>query len=319
MAKDLKIKFIICLLLLLPICLWRISYHVSDIWWIENITGIPSAIATVYYSGFILFLIFRYYLYSFCSLLLAFLCSYQKPAQLYSNIPCSDPLKIVQYNLFYTNPDLSPFLTYLTENDIDLVILQETSPWHGDRFMEITDNYPYQFGGSPGLGYPSGQMIISKQPINLRAQNTPAGHFMISGVWQSSEKRPISLYTAHPPSPRTKQLWYERNALIESLERLADYSPYSDTLIIGDFNLSSNTKRFVHTFEEYDTAPVASWPMEITGISIPKTFRIAIDHLWLRNIDTNSLSICKREVLPQFSGSDHLAVLTYLSTKKESF
>ncbi|MEZ9626817.1 hypothetical protein [Aliivibrio fischeri] len=39
------------------------------------------------------------------------------------------------------------------------------------------------------------------------------------------------------------------------------------------------------------------------------------DHFWIRNSEKPSLFICKREALPQFSGSDHSAVMTYLSTK----
>ncbi|OCH23619.1 endonuclease/exonuclease/phosphatase family protein [Aliivibrio sp. 1S128] len=301
------------LLLLLPTLLWSAVSTFTEIWWVENITGIPSVIAGIYGLSFIVLLLCRYYLYSFFCLLLATLWLYQTPSQQYTTASCSDPLKIVQYNLYYTNPDLTSFLNYLIKTDIDLVVLQETSPWHGERFMELIDEYPYQFGGAPTLGYPSGQMVISKHPLNLRAQNTPAGHYMISGIWQSSEDRPVSLYTAHPPSPRTKQLWHERNALIGSLERLADYSPYPDTLIIGDFNLSANTKRFNTIYKDYHTAPIQSWPREIKGIAIPSFARIAIDHLWIKNTESPSLFICKREALPQFSGSDHSAVVTYLS------
>ncbi len=310
-----KKQLLICFLLLLPTLLWSAASNFTHTWWVENITGIPSIIVGVYFLFFLLLLLCRYYLYSFFCLLLATLWLYQTPSQHYITSSCVDPLKVLQYNLYYTNPDLTPFLNYLTKTDIDLVVLQETSPWHGERFMTLINNYPYQFGGAPTLGYPSGQMIISKQPLNLRAQNTPAGHYMISGIWQSSEERPVSLYTAHPPSPRTKQLWHERNALIGSLERLADYSPYADTLIIGDFNLSANTKRFNTIYNDYHTAPMQSWPRELKGISIPSFTRIAIDHLWIKNAESPSLSICKREVLPQFSGSDHSAVITYLSVQ----
>ena len=310
-----KKQFWICFLLLLPTLLWSAASNFTHTWWIENITGIPSIIAGAYGLSFVALLLCRYYLYSFFCLLLSILWLYQNPSQQYIIASCTDPLKVVQYNLYYTNPDLTPFLNYLTKTDIDLVVLQETSPWHGERFMELIYDYPYQFGGSPTLGYPSGQMIISKQPLNLRAQNTPAGHYMISGVWQSSEDIPVSLYTAHPPSPRTKQLWHERNALIGSLERLADYSPYADTLIVGDFNLSANTKRFDTIYNDYHTAPIPSWPRELKDISIPSFTRIAIDHLWIKNTESPSLSICKREVLPQFSGSDHSAVITYLSVQ----
>ncbi|MUK28613.1 endonuclease/exonuclease/phosphatase family protein [Aliivibrio fischeri] len=303
-------------LLILPTLLWVSLSYVPTIWWLENIIGIPSIITFGYALLFIILLLRRYYFYSLLALSLFFAWLYQSPPSNYSNQKCDDPLVIVQYNLYYTNPDLTPFLNYLKNHDIDLVVLQETAPWHGDQFMELIDKYPYQFGGTPGLGYPSGQMIISKQPLNLKAQNTPAGHYMISGVWQSSKHRPVSLYTAHPPSPRSEQLWHERNALIGSLERLSDYSPYADTLIIGDFNLSANTRRFTDAYQNYHTAPLQSWPREIKDLPIPSFSRIAIDHLWIRNTESPSLFICKREVLSQFSGSDHSAVVTYLSERQ---
>lgn len=306
------------LLLLVPTVLWGAASRFTEVWWVENIIGIPSIITGIYCLSFVLLLLCRYYLYSFICLILASLWLYQSPSQQYTTASCQDPLKVLQYNLYYTNPELSPFLDYLGKNDIDLVVLQETAPWHGDKLMALIDEYPYQFGGKPKIGYPSGQMIISKQPINLRTHNTPAGHYMISGVWQSSESRPISLYTAHPPSPRSEQLWHERNALISSLERLANYSPYPDTLIIGDFNLSANTSRFEHTYQDYQTAPVQSWPRKISGIFIPSFTQIAIDHFWLRSTESSSLFICKREVLSEFSGSDHSAVITYLSTKTKT-
>ncbi|OCH49028.1 endonuclease/exonuclease/phosphatase family protein [Aliivibrio fischeri] len=306
---------ILVFILLLPSAIWGMSFELSNLWWLENITGIPSILITYYIGLCIVFAFLHYYVFSGLALLLSCIWFMLSPSSSYSNGQCVNPLTIVQYNLYYTNPNRSPFLDYLEKNEIDLVVLQETAPWHGDRFMELIDKYPYQFGGTPGLGYPSGQMIISKQPLNLKAQNTPAGHYMISGVWQSSKHRPVSLYTAHPPSPRSEQLWHERNALIGSLERLSDYSPYADTLIIGDFNLSANTRRFTDAYQDYHTAPLQSWPREIKGLPIPSFSRIAIDHFWIRNSEKPSLFICKREALPQFSGSDHSAVMTYLSTK----
>ncbi len=300
--------------LLFPTFLWLALSHMSNIWWLENITGVPTIIAGCYAVIFAGLLIIRRYAYSLFAFFLASLWIYQNPPAEYTNQECKNPLIVVQYNLFYGNPNLTPFVNYLKENYIDLVVLQEVSTAHGKHFKALIDEYPHQFGGG-SVGYAGDQMVLSKQPLNVRAQQTPEGDYMVTGIWQSREQLPVSLYTAHPPSPRSEQLWHERNALINSLEHLAGYAPYSDTLILGDFNLSSNTQRFKQSFTEYQSAPVQSWPRNVGRIQIPAFTRIGIDHLWLKNTYEPSLFICKREVLSQFSGSDHSAVITYLSER----
>lgn len=223
---------------------------------------------------------------------------------------CANPISVAQFNLLYENRNLNQVLSYLHNNPFDLVVLQEVSPAFGERLATLSDVYPYLYGGQESVGYPSGQMILSRTELrNMSIFFTSDHQAIIRGLWRPSKQQAFVLITAHPPSPRTEQLWHKRNLLLSEVESMLVQYPADEVLIVGDFNLSAVSFRFASLFPSFQTVPVASWPNWQFQTEIPAQLTIAIDHLWLKSTQAMR-RICARASQTQPNGSDHRLVIT---------
>ena len=299
------------IMLFLPASIWLVARQYHDIWWAENLTSIPALILFVYFSLALALLVFRRWAKALTSIVIsgAFV-PFLLPAHINRSEACEHPLTIIQFNLFYENPDINQFINYLLKHPVDLVVMQELSPQVGNKLHLLDDIYPFYYGGQRGVGYPSNQMILSRYPLeSVSIYHTPDGQEVIRAVWQVD--KPITLMTAHPPSPRTELLWQRRNALIRTIETLTDLYPTPEMIVIGDFNLSAVSPRFNELFSRFHSQPVASWPASLKGISVPSIAMIGIDHLWLKS-EKADRKICSRLSSSQPKGSDHRLVTTLI-------
>ncbi|MDA0150229.1 endonuclease/exonuclease/phosphatase family protein [Vibrio sp. LaRot3] len=298
-------------LLLLPAMLWGYFTLNDGIWWIENIIGYPALFAVGYSLWCLIMLMIKHWLKAgICALLVGcfLLLSPSQSRDLFAR--CDNPLSIIQYNLFYSNPNLNQLITYLIQNPADLVVLQEVSPSVGERLQTLTDIYPYYYGGQPGVGYPSSQMILSRFPLEQASvYTTPDQQHVIFSTWQAGKQSPLLLVSAHPVSPRSEELWHRRNAILATIESLLDQYESREVLVVGDFNLSARSLRFMRLFSGFQTAPVASWPIWAQKMETPSWSMVAIDHLWLRSTQ-GTRKICTRHSQAVPRGSDHRMVVT---------
>ncbi|EPA0547114.1 endonuclease/exonuclease/phosphatase family protein [Vibrio alginolyticus] len=305
------LKVIKWIVLFLPASIWLVARQYHDIWWAENLTSIPALLLFVYLGFALVLLVCRHWAKAiFSALIGSASIAFLLPTQITNNQTCEKPLTIVQFNLFYENPDINQFINYLLKHPADLVVMQELSPQVGEKLHLLDDIYPFYYGGQRGVGYPSNQMILSRYPLEpVSIYHTPDGQEVIRATWQVDT--PITLMTAHPPSPRTEPLWQRRNALIRTIETLTDLYPTPEMIVIGDFNLSASSPRFDGLFSRFQTQPVASWPTSVKGLPVPAFAMIGIDHLWLKSENSNR-RICSRASTDQPNGSDHRLVTTLI-------
>lgn len=305
------IRMAIWIGIILPAGLWLILFLNDDIWWLENVTGYPALFAGLYLGMLGLCFITKHWAKSaVCAGLscVFFLLTPVKARTVLAN--CSNSVSILQYNVFYDNPDSNSLISYLANHPADLVALQEVSPKLGDKLKSLSDFYPYMYGGQEGVGYPSGQMILSRHALtDSSVFMTPDEQSIIRTTWQVGPQQAITIFAAHPPSPRTKALWHRRNALMKTIESLNHQYPSDEVLVIGDFNLSSRSLRFTKLFLGFQTAPVASWPNWTNLFQTPEASMIAIDHLWLKSA-SGLRRICQRDSLSHPQGSDHKMIRT---------
>ena len=298
-------------LLLLPGLLWVALRRYNELWWVDNIVSIPSIILLTYLTCTIILLFYRQWIIGAASFVIT-LCPVPLlvTSEIHQARQCDGKLKIIQFNIFYENPDINQLINYLMQNPADLVIMQELSPNVGDKLHSLDDLYPFYFGGQQNLGYPSNQMILSKYPLEpVTIYHTPDGQEVVRALWQVNEGEAITLMTAHPPSPRNENLWQRRNALIRTIEMLTERYPSEEMLVVGDFNISAASPGFSELFEHFQSMPVATWPTSIKGLPIPEFTMIGIDHLWLKS--TSMLrQICHRQSMSEPDGSDHRLVET---------
>ena len=156
---------------------------------------------------------------------------------------CANSVSVVQFNLYYENPDVNAFINYLLTKPADLVVMQEVAPEIGERLKMLSDIYPHFYGGQKGVGYPSSQMILSVSPLkNMSVFMTPDEQNIIRGTWYPHNQSAMTLIVAHPTSPRTKELWYRRNALIRTIESLIEIYPSDEVMVLSLIHISEPTR-----------------------------------------------------------------------------
>ncbi|MCQ6508142.1 endonuclease/exonuclease/phosphatase family protein, partial [Vibrio parahaemolyticus] len=73
-----------------------------------------------------------------------------------------------------------------------------------------------------------------RHPIpEVSVYRAPNGHEVIRAVWLPKGQAPITLCAAHPPSPRTIELWHQRNAVVRTIEKLTALYPEPEVLVVG--------------------------------------------------------------------------------------
>ncbi|GEA50231.1 endonuclease [Vibrio inusitatus NBRC 102082] len=287
----------------------------SEAWWAENLTAIPVLMFVVYIALSLLsgFLKDRFLFAINISIGLLFF-SFTPNSTAKVEETCGDSVTVVQYNLAFENTNLKQFIDYLESTEPDLVVMQEVSPEHGQAFSYLSTLYPHRYGGQPKVGYPSNQLILSRHLLyGMSVFRTPDGQNIIRGIWQPRIGTDIGLIAAHPPSPRSKALWYRRDALIRTAEYLVTSSAVDTNIVIGDFNLSASSPSYKDIFIGYESLPVASWKGTRADIQVPALAMTAIDHFWLNTDVDSGVSLCAREALLEIQGSDHVPVKTRLN------
>ncbi|MEZ8966688.1 endonuclease/exonuclease/phosphatase family protein [Vibrio breoganii] len=286
----------------------------SGAWWAENLTAVPFVMLVAYLALSLLSMFLKEKVLSAINIGFALLFYSITPnSKAVTQDACGDTVTIVQYNLAFENTNLKQFTDFLERTQPDLVVMQEVSPEHGQAFAHLSNLYPHRYGGQPKVGYPSNQLILSRHLLyGMSVFRTPDGQNIIRGIWQPRVGVDIGLLAAHPPSPRTKALWYRRDALIRTAEYLANSSAVERNMVIGDFNLSSSSPSYKNAFVGYQSLPVASWKGIRSDIQIPAIAMASIDHLWLTSGVNSDFSICAREALSEVQGSDHVPVKTLL-------
>tara|TARA_Y100001960_G_scaffold251831_1_gene268764 strand:+ start:3379 stop:4320 length:942 start_codon:yes stop_codon:yes gene_type:complete len=305
------LRWIIGIVAVAPALFWAALTFYEGKWWVENLVSYPSLFFATYIILVVVLATMRQWAYTLVSFVFACAFWLLSPVSVQKlTEDCANPISIGQFNLLYENKNINQALSYLHNASLDLIVLQEVSPEFGERLTSLDDIYPYQYGGQEGVGYPSGQMILSRTELrNMSVFFTSDHQAIIRGIWRPNKQQSFVLITAHPPSPRTSQLWQRRNHLIEEIEALTIQYPSDEVLIVGDFNLSATSLRFARLFPSFQTAPVASWPNWVNRFKTPAQFMIAIDHLWLKSTEAGR-RICSRKSDVYPNGSDHRLVVT---------
>ncbi|MEH0688881.1 endonuclease/exonuclease/phosphatase family protein [Vibrio cholerae] len=304
-------RWILWAIVYFPALCWAGLSLKESLWWVENIVAFPALFMFGYVLLALVLGLARCYGQTLVCLVLAGAFALMTPKGSQALVAdCDTPVTVLQYNLYYENPDIHQFINYLLTQPADLIVMQEVAPEIGEQLKLLDDRYPFFYGGQEGIGYPSSQMILSTTPLtDASVFHTPDQQSVIRAVWHPPKQDPITLMVAHPPSPRSKELWHRRNALIRTIESLNEQYPDDEVLIVGDFNLSSISRRFAQLFPTFQTAPVASWPNWGAQVATPALTMIAIDHLWLQSANAGR-RLCHRESLSTPNGSDHKLVLT---------
>ena len=212
-------------------------------------------------------------------------------------------VKVLQFNLFFANSNLSKAHALLSNVDADFVLLQEATRRTRGVLETLKATHPFQHYCKV-----VGVAIASRHPFSDTAKSKCSPNFGFGSAQFLMDGRSITLASIHLswPWPRGQSRQVDR--LAPRLKQLE--FPH---IIAGDFNAApwSHTVQRIAGLTGGKVAPGyrPSWGPGELGI-LRKSIGLSIDN----TIFSNDLAIISRNVLAD-AGSDHLPMLTTLEWK----
>lgn len=272
--------------------------------------------------------------YMFCAIILLMIAPYLKTPKFYIILLClvlgtsasqvapflpfgahgkaDKPLKVLQANVLYTQPDTEPMRKLLLEQSPDIAVVSEVTPAFAKMFAKLKKEYPYQDIHAKADGA-RGLAVISRLPLK-KAKLThfidpriPSQEFTVS-----FRKQDITFLSVHPTTPIDGMERRDREFKLVAEKYAGDKMP-RNFILIGDFNATP----WCHAFKTLQNSLSlrnarigqgvnASWPAHL-----PSFMRIPIDHL----LATRTVNVHSYRVLP-FIKSDHLPMMAELSLQE---
>jgi endonuclease/exonuclease/phosphatase (EEP) superfamily protein YafD len=218
-----------------------------------------------------------------------------------------DVLKFVTYNVLASNDRHEEVISFLREEDADVVFLMEVTPAWGERLRGLNESYPHQIRQE--RRGPFGVLLLSRFPLkekHLRYYGV-SGQPSVEAVieWGGEDLRIVG---THPMPPYGRETSGQRN---EQLKIMNDHFRRHDgesLVVAGDFNVtpfSVHYGAFLEGTELRDSAlgfgVSPTWNRHFPWVAIP------IDHVFV----SDDVAVLDRRVGPA-CGSDHSPVIVTL-------
>jgi endonuclease/exonuclease/phosphatase (EEP) superfamily protein YafD len=222
----------------------------------------------------------------------------------------SQPIRMLQHNVFRFRQDISGLHDLLHREKADIVALEEVD-WRIKQSLdsdpEIQRRYPYRAGT-----FQLGELLYSRWPIESSTV-TPVDPVIkdfsiLSGRIQTPAGS-LTVVVVHPPHPTETHHYYYQQDVFNTIKGMNQHlqrplvvagdlnaTPFSPALI--DFKRSMNLR---DPREGHSLQP--SWPSRL-----PWLLRLPIDHLLV----SPDIRVISQELLPN-AGSDHLPLVLTLT------
>ncbi len=221
-------------------------------------------------------------------------------------------LRVISANLLMHN-DAEPggFLRFLTEQQPDVLFLQETE----DRWQKaIAASGLFGYPSSSNLPARDDMKVFSRLPIlsEVRLSSAQAYERYPMRLVLGTENDPLILYALHPDTPRSPARWKGRNAYLDGLaDAVLSEKEGAKLILAGDWNTPPWSPYFARFFEKSGLffARASNVPV-MTRFSrrLPFRFGSMIDHIAV----SGALRLASWRVGPDF-GSNHIPVVADLS------
>lgn len=227
-------------------------------------------------------------------------------------IASDTPLKVMSYNVLYRNQTLDQAIDLIQQEQPDILLLQEVTPYIALTFQPALDNlYP----GQPSYyayDLNIGQVVVSRYPIR------PLDSFPEQGRTQKVlieiPGGPIQVWNVHPTTPLA---WSRQYRQISQLAEAITAVP-GPLIVGGDFNTTEHSITYRLVNQHLNNAHwEAGWGF---GFSFPAhtprvkglpvvTPMVRIDHIFY----SDHFFARQARTLPDSGGSDHYPVIAELS------
>jgi endonuclease/exonuclease/phosphatase (EEP) superfamily protein YafD len=245
---------------------------------------------------------------AFASALVPFL--WTPATALPAQVDTASRFRIVSANIYVDNPDPTSFVGFLRRANPDLVVLQETTGRWQDAISAVSV-WPYQSSidmqSRDDMKVFSRFPILSERIVSPESRDTGGRHPVRFELAVGSSR--VVLFAVHAQTPRTKEMWRERNAYLRDITAAVQAEAQGTKIIVtGDWNTPIWSPFFsrVLTDANLRTAQFEWWPAptrfslrfgSISELGIP------IDHIAV----SPNIGLAGFSTGPQF-GSNHLPI-----------
>lgn len=314
-------NFIFILFAIAPISILVINPFFEYYWFLDNLLGLVSLF---YFWYFILaiFVLFKMnknknenntpHGFLFFSIVLFSIMINEK--ETYKNNELTTNIfSTFQYNMFNNSETVDDALKLIHDKKPDLLVFQEISDDMGVRlFEQLKKEYPHSIGRKPTEGFPNQQLLMSKMPLTnkkIHEYSNKKHRFISANI--SINNQSVYIYVMHPPSPKNKINWQERNFLLKeaNLSLLEQNNPF---LLIGDLNITKHSNQFHHIFdnENYNFNVLesgVSWRIGNIPVLSDYILSNVIDH----SFTSKNINAINKKSYSDKKGSDHYPILSY--------
>jgi len=226
-------------------------------------------------------------------------------------------LRILSANVLFDNPQSERFADVVAELAPDIIVTQEAR-YEWPRVLRALPGYPYLVG--PQQYRWNSNLVVSRYPMraSMVPDMPPSGLALGGGlalrveVDVPGQDRPLVIYAAHAPTPRTLAGWEARNLYLDTLaERIAAEPEGTEVILAADWNTPVWSPAYPRTLflSGLEATERSAWPAAtrlfatIFGINIGTP----IDHIAI----SRGIGVKDHFLGPNY-GSDHLPVVVDL-------
>lgn len=217
--------------------------------------------------------------------------------------------RVIQANVNVANPSPARLLTWVREEQPDVLVVEEVSPeWKAK--LESIPGYRYHkvLPSSDSFGI----AVISRHPMHVLSPDSPATRdamFKTTDIdveveWQGERVRVLA---THPMPPIRSYLDALRNKyLAESAQSLGDST--APSLLVGDFNATPWSGAAVgirRSGMDFSSALIPTWPAMFGVLAVIPIDHVVINKRW---------GVANRQRGPDI-GSDHFPIMVDLILK----
>jgi exonuclease III len=240
----------------LPILIIGLNPFIEYHWVLDNLLGLQNFFYIYFFFLFFLFIFKKKNTNVLLTVCSCFLFYFFSGVDSHSDYKLNKNKKYqtfstFQYNMFFNQHSIKNIESIVKKKEPDFLIFQELTIDMGVAlYNKYKDVYKYSIGRKPKEGFPSNQLFMSKYEIlegKIEEFENKKYRVIEANINLNGEN--VFFYVMHPPSPKTKKDWENRNFLLNeaNLTLLTQKNPF---LLIGDLNITPNSNQFKHIFEE---------------------------------------------------------------------
>lgn len=223
-----------------------------------------------------------------------------------------EPLTVLTSNLLMGQGDGLEVLRVATEEEVDVLVLQEVTEGSLDAMERagLAEAYPHRIGEAVPEGRTDGTMVLSRTPMGEPERlGTDMQSWAVDVVGPRGE--PVRLLAVHPAAPVDPGAWRRDHLAILEAATADDAD-----LVVGDLNATLDhapirallDAGFRDVTEQANAGWQPTWPSNGLFESLPLPALVQIDHVL---VGRRWAGVSSRAV--HVTGTDHRALLAQVS------